>query len=191
MAIPDYTESGPAAIGLYFDDKNYSGEQAQSLAQTFRDHGYRVATGVQVRKSLGLLPGAITLASALPLGRILELFFEQAYDAWVRPALANTLFKARNKNDSPWLEIHGENAHVYLIVSEQTELDRAVDELRALFGVLEDSDLTTGATSQTLRLDYRNGRWLVMADHLNAEYGYDPANKRLIQQGPGVTGVMK
>jgi len=183
MTAQNQSNSSRVPIELYFDKKNYTDEQAQSLVQAFEDHDYDVAVREEFRKSADLLPAVITLVAGLPLGKIVELFFEQAYDAWLRPAFAKTLFRPHNTKEAPRFEIEGSNVHVYVVATDEVEFDHAVGQLKGLADVLASSDLIIDATPRTLRLDYRNGAWTIHADHMSKSYDYEHGSRKLLEQG--------
>lgn len=180
--------AAPRPIGLYFDDQNYSREQIEALARAFVDHGFAVETGFYGRRSADLLPGLILLTLGdLTLRKVIDLFVAQAYEAWLRPALPDTLFKPRKADAPPRLEAESDDARVYLTAADEIDLDRAVRELRDLVGALETDGVMVGATVRHLRLIYHDGGWTIEASHVKATYGYDPGTKRLTPAGSADT----
>jgi len=174
----------PITITLGVDDKNYSEAQSDRLVQAFTDHGFAVETERLVYKSAILLPGVILLVlGGFPLKKLADMFAEQMYNAWLRPVLADTLFKPRNTEEPPRLEIEGSNVHVYVVATDEVEFDHAVGQLKGLADVLASSDLIIDATPRTLRLDYRNGAWTIHADHMSKSYDYEHGGRKLLEQG--------
>lgn len=174
----------PITITLGVDDKNYSEAQSDRLVQAFTDHGFAVETERLVYKSAILLPGVILLVlGGFPLKKLADMFAEQMYNAWLRPVLADTLFKPRNTEEPPRLEIESSNVHIFLVAGNEVECDVAVGQMKDLATAVEGSDLIINATPRTLRLDYREGTWTVHVDRMSKSYDYEPGSRKLLEQG--------
>jgi hypothetical protein len=83
-------------VELSLDAQNYSEQQREALSEAFRSHALAAKAYPYHRRTLEELPGLVRIAiEGLAMYPIYKLL-DEAYDAWLRPVLRETLFRPRN-----------------------------------------------------------------------------------------------
>ena len=157
-------------VDLSLDTQNYTEQQREVLAQAFRSHGFEAQAYRYKRRTIEELPGLVRIAieglSMYPVYKVLD----EVYDAWLKPILKETLFKPRNRNDAPILQLEAEDAEAVIVAANESELAVALDLLGE---VIERGQPFWGRGN--LQLTYRDGKWEIWPDITEPEaYIYDP-----------------
>ncbi len=155
----------------------YRREEIEPLAQTLREHGIEAGTEPIGAGGGGLLeevPVMLGIGAGIGLGKFCELFFEQAYDAWLRGPLAETLFKQdKTVKRKPRLELNGTDLAANIEPEELADIDAAIKVLPQAVSALERSEVWQRAEKpMVLSMTYKNGTW--HANGRRISYAYRP-----------------
>jgi len=160
-------------VGFY----GYRREEIEPLTQTLRDHGIEADTEPIPAGGGGPLeevPVILSIGAGIGLGKLCELFFEQAYDAWLRSPLSETLFKQdKTVKRKPRLELQGTDLAANIEPQELADIDAAVKTLPQAVSALERSEVWRRAEKpMVLSMTYKNGTW--RANGRRSSYAYRP-----------------
>jgi hypothetical protein len=142
----------------------YREEELVSLAEVIREHGFAVDVGPTPGGGGG--PGAeviviLTIGLGMGLGRMCQLFFEQAYDAWLREPLARMFFRRDPSVErKPILELRGTDFTAQIHPAAPSDIDAAIAMLPRAIDALGRSEKWEQAQKPVLLgLTYKSGTW--------------------------------
>jgi hypothetical protein len=164
----------PHTVELSLDTQNYSEQQREKLSQAFRSHGFDAAAYSYERRTIEELAALVRIAlDDLTIYAVYKLL-DEAYQAWLRPVLKETLFRPRNRKEAPTLLIEAADAEAIIKVGSDSELAAA---LELLGEVLEPA--RPFLSERNVQFAYRDdGKWEVWPDVLEPiAYVYDPGAK--------------
>jgi hypothetical protein len=102
---------------------------------------------------------------------------DEAYDAWLRPVLRETLFRPRNRKNAPSLQIETKDAEAVIVTADDSEVAVALD----LLGEVIERAQPFWSKGRP-QLTYRDGKWEIWPDIMDPHaFIYDPADKTFIQ----------
>ena len=160
-------------VELSLDAQNYSEQQREVLSEAFRSHGLAAKAYPYHRRTVEELPGLVRIAiEGLAMYPVYKLL-DEAYEAWLRPVLRETLFRPRNRKDAPTLQVEAEDAEAVIVSADDSELAVALDLLGEV--IERAQPLWSQGRPQ---LTYRDGKWEIWPDIMNSyAFIYDPADK--------------
>jgi hypothetical protein len=160
-------------VELSLDAQNYSEQQREALSEAFRSHGLAAKAYPYHRRTVEELLGLVRIAiGGLAIYSVHKLL-DEAYDAWLRPVLRETLFRPRNRKGAPNLEVEAEDADAVIVSADDSELAVALDLLGE---VIEHAQPFWGQGRP--QLTYRDGKWEIWPDIMDPyAFIYDPADR--------------
>jgi hypothetical protein len=108
--------------------------------------------------------------------KLVQLFVEQAYDAWLRDPLDRSLFHKAGAEEANFV-LDCMSGLVTIRATDIDDLDNAMRELRGIIGHFDDGDSVTYEGVPIGPMSYGEGTWVL---HAKAFYEFDSASKKFL-----------